>query len=46
MPSGEESNGISEKMKDVIRLLLTPNPEKRPTSGDIEKLLIDYDNLS
>jgi len=31
---------ISEKMKDLIRLLLTPNPEKRPSIWDLE-LLID-----
>eukprot|EP00347_Sterkiella_histriomuscorum_P014079 403362242 len=36
---------ISEKMKDLIRLLLTPNPAKRPSIWDLELLLEQFDKL-
>ena len=36
---------INDKLKDIIRLLLTPNPEKRPSIDQIEKIFINYDNV-
>jgi serine/threonine protein kinase len=33
---------ISEKMKDLIRLLLTPNPDKRPTLWELEVMIDSF----
>ena len=45
MPSEDEYNHISEKMRDLIRLLLTPNPEKRPTVWQLELLIKGFFTL-
>jgi serine/threonine protein kinase len=39
MPNEEDYEHISEKMRDLIRLLLTPNPNKRPTITELLKIL-------
>ncbi|CDW85463.1 protein kinase domain containing protein [Stylonychia lemnae] len=36
---------ISEKMKDFIRLMLTPDPSKRPSIHDIEFILNNYQSM-
>lgn len=37
---------ITEKMKDLIILLLTPNPDKRPTICQLEILIDNYNQLT
>jgi serine/threonine protein kinase len=34
---------ISEKMRDLIRLMLTPNPSKRPSVWDLEVIVEAFD---
>ena len=36
---------ISEKMKDLIRLLLTPNPDERPSIWDLELLIEQFGQI-
>ena len=36
---------ISEKMKDLIRLMLTPNPANRPNIWEIEMLVTSFNSL-
>jgi hypothetical protein len=36
---------ISEKMRDLIRLLLTPNPDKRPDIEEVERIFINIDSI-
>jgi AP2-associated kinase len=33
---------VSEKMQDIIRLLLTPNPTHRPTIAELEGIFNNY----
>jgi len=40
-----EKPQFSEKLQDLIRLLLTPNPNIRPSIFEVEQLLTQYDNL-
>ncbi|TNV80011.1 hypothetical protein FGO68_gene16116 [Halteria grandinella] len=40
-----EADHISEKMRDLIRLMLTPNPEKRPTIWELEILVDQFDKM-
>lgn len=42
----EESTHISEKMRDLIRAMLTPNPEKRPTIWELDIIVSQFDKLS
>ena len=46
MPGGDEVSRVSEKMKDIIRYLLTPNPECRPSITELDNLFNSYDTLS
>lgn len=46
MPNDPNYNLITEKMKDLIRLLLTPNPDKRPTIQQLEILIDNFNQLS
>jgi hypothetical protein len=43
MPEGK---GISDKMKDLIRLLLTPNPVLRPDIEELKEILTQYKHKS
>jgi AP2-associated kinase len=36
---------ISEKMRDLIRLMLTPNPAKRPSIWDVELLVTNFEKI-
>jgi serine/threonine protein kinase len=36
------SSRLSEKIQDLVRLLLTPNPEKRPTIDELDLLLSNF----
>ncbi len=46
MPSHEPKyEHISDKMKDLIRLMLTPNPEKRPSIWDLEVLINSFHSI-
>jgi hypothetical protein len=36
---------VSEKMRDLIRVLLTPNPERRPSIWELEVILNQFDIL-
>lgn len=38
-----EKSGYTEKMNDLIRLLLTPNPVARPSIQEVISLLDNYD---
>ena len=40
------SNRLSEHIQDLIRLLLTPNPEKRPTIDELDLLLSNFHSLT
>jgi hypothetical protein len=40
-----EKSNYSEKMHDLIRLLLTPNPVLRPDIGKVISILELYDSL-
>ena len=37
---------IGDKMRDLIRALLVPNPEKRPSIWDLEILIDSFTNLT
>jgi len=37
---------VSEKMKDFIRILLTPNPQNRPGIQELVKIIGQWDNLT
>jgi len=39
------SERLSDNMKDLIRFLLTPNPEKRPTIDELEFLIKNFHSL-
>ena len=41
----EKYDHISEKLKDLIRIMLTPNPEKRPSIWDLEMMLDNFNSL-
>lgn len=41
-----ENQEYSEKMKDFIRLMLTPNPSLRPDIHQVIKILDNYENMS
>lgn len=41
----EESSSYSEKIVDLMRLLLTPNPLNRPSAKTILSLIYNWDNL-
>jgi serine/threonine protein kinase len=43
--SDSEYEHISEKMRDLIRLLLTPNPDKRPSIIELLKIVQNFDKL-
>lgn len=36
---------ISDKLKDLIRLMLTPNPLKRPSIWDVEILIESFNSI-
>lgn len=40
----EKYDHITEKMRDLIRLMLTPNPEKRPTIWELEVILNNFNS--
>ena len=42
--SDSEYEHISEKMRDLIRLLLTPNPDKRPSIIELLKIVQNFDS--
>ena len=47
MPSDAESTSrISDKMKDFIRILLVPNPEKRPSIAQVLQIIDGWSQLS
>ena len=47
MPSDAESTSrISDKMKDFIRILLVPNPEKRPSITQVLQIIDGWSQLS
>ena len=45
MPSLEDEIRISEKMRDFIRLLLTPDPKKRPTIFEVLDIISSWNEL-
>ena len=45
MPHEEQYDHISEKMRDLIRLCLTPNPEKRPTATQLMEIVKNFKQL-
>jgi len=46
IPTDRESQSrISEKMRDLIWHILTPNPAKRPSIHEIEKILANYERI-
>lgn len=42
----DEAEHISAKMRDLIRSLLTPDPEERPSIWQLEATLSDYEALT
>jgi AP2-associated kinase len=45
MPGKDENDRIGDKMKDIIRVMLSPNPEQRPSIGEAESLFNGFDSL-
>ncbi len=41
----DPKNRISEKMKDLVRIMLTPNPVLRPGVLQIENILLQWDMI-
>jgi serine/threonine protein kinase len=47
MPSDAESTSrISDKMKDFIRILLVPNPDKRPSVAQVLQIIDGWSQLT
>lgn len=45
MVNDEKYDHVSDKLRDLIRLMLTPNPDKRPNIQVVEIMLENFDKL-
>lgn len=44
MPN-EDHDRISEKMRDLIRILLVPNPKERPNVSQILQIIMNWKSI-